>query len=94
MFVEIVDYKELYISNNCAIVLSHYPIPCFNNHYYGWYHFYAHVHSSFEWNMMERVKFEMAALYDKECHMYNVGCMIPYMEFRPKTLEEIISANQ
>ena len=43
---------------------------------------------------MERVKFEMAALYDKECHMYNVGCMIPYMEFRPKTLEEIISANQ
>ena len=43
---------------------------------YGWYHLYGHVHSSFEWNMMERVKYEMKALYDKECHMYNVGCMI------------------
>lgn len=93
LFVEIVDYKELYLSNNCAIVLSHYPMPCFNNHYYGWYHFYAHVHSSFEWNMMERVKFEMAALYDKECHMYNVGCMMSYIGYQPKTLDEIIAAN-
>ena len=75
------------------IVLSHYPIPCFNNHYYGWYHLYAHVHNSFEWNMMERVKYEMEALYDKPCHMYNVGCMMSYMGYRPRTLEEIISKN-
>lgn len=93
LFVEIVDYKEIQISNNCGIVLSHYPIPCFNNHYYGWYHLYAHVHNSFEWNMMERVKYEMKALYDKPCHMYNVGCMMPYMQYCPRTLDEIISVN-
>lgn len=94
LFVEIVDYKELQISKDFGVVLSHYPIPCYNNHYYGWCHLYGHVHSSFEWNMMERVKYEMSALYDQKCHMYNVGVMIPYMDFRPKTLEEIIAANE
>ena len=44
--------------------------------------------------MMERVKYEMKALYDKECRMYNVGIMIPYMEYMPKTLEEIIEAEK
>lgn len=44
--------------------------------------------------MMENIKFQMKALYDKECRMYNVGIMIPYMEFMPKTLEEIIEAEK
>lgn len=89
LFIEIVDYKEIEINNN-TLVLSHYPIPCFNRHYYGAYHFYGHVHNSFEWNMMERVKFEMKTLYDKPCNMFNVGCMMPYIDYTPRTLEEII----
>lgn len=89
-FVEITDYKELDISQGKSIVLCHYPIPCFKNHYYGWYHFYGHVHNSFEWNMMERIKYEMKELYDKPCEMYNVGCMMPYMGYKPRTLEEIV----
>ena len=93
LFVEIVDYKEIDLSNNCGVVLSHYPILCFNKHYYGWYHLYGHVHDSFEWHMMLRAKYEMEALYDKECKMYNVGCMISYMGYTPRTLEEIIAAN-
>ena len=43
---------------------------------------------------MERVKYEMVALYDKPCNMFNVGCMIPYMDYTPRTLEEIIEANK
>lgn len=93
LFVEIVDYKEIQISKDCGIVLSHYPIPCFNNHYYGWYHFYGHTHNSFEWKMMERVKFEMIELYNKECNMFNVGAMIPYMAYKPRTAEEIAESD-
>lgn len=93
-FVEITDYKELCIDKDKSVVLCHYPIPCFKNHYYGWYHFYGHVHSSFEWNMMERIKYEMKALYDKPCEMYNVGCMMTYMGYKPRTLEEIIGGNK
>ena len=54
-FVEICNYKELG-SGSDMIVLSHYPIPCFNNHYYGATHFYGHVHISFEWSMMKHIK--------------------------------------
>ena len=93
LFEEIVDYKELKI-NDKFIVLSHYPIPCFNKHYYGAYHFYGHVHSSFEYNMMEKVKQEMTALYDKPCHMLNVGAMISYMNYVPRTLEELIEVEE
>jgi len=92
LFVEICDYKEIQLDNKYGIVLSHYPIPCYNHHYYGWYHLYGHVHTSFEWNMMERNQYEMIALYDKESHMYNVGCMVPYMGFTPKTLEGIVES--
>lgn len=90
LFTEITDYKELSLPDNKGIVLCHYPIPCFKNHYYGWYHLYGHVHNGFEWHMMERVKYEMIELYDKLCHMYNVGAMIEYMNYTPRTLEEII----
>ena len=94
LFVEIADYKEIKTKDGKGIVLSHYPIPCFNNHYYGWYHLYGHVHNSFEWNMMQCIKYEMETLYGKPCEMYNVGCMIPYMLFTPRTLEEIVAANR
>lgn len=90
LFQEITNYKELSSFDGKAIVLSHYPIPCFNRHYYGWYHLYGHVHISFEWNMMERVKFEMEELYDKPCFMFNCGAMIDYMDYTPRTLEEIL----
>ena len=93
LFIEIVDYKEIQINDSIGIVLSHYPIPCYNNHYYGWYHLYGHVHTSFEWNMIQRFQYEMTALYDKKSNMYNVGCMVPYMNFTPRTLEEIVSYN-
>ena len=38
LFLEIADYKELTFPQGKGIVLSHYPIPCFNHHYYGWCH--------------------------------------------------------
>lgn len=91
LFVEIVDYKEIQLQDGKGIVLSHYPIPCFNCHFYGWYHLYGHVHSSFEWNIMKRVKYEMEKLYNKQCNMFNVGCMISYMDYTPRTLDEIIN---
>lgn len=89
-FVEIVDYKELSLPDGKGIVLCHYPIPCFKNHYYGWHHLYGHVHNSYEHNLMKRVRYEMEELYTTPCEMYNVGVMIPQMEYTPKTLEEIL----
>lgn len=91
LFIEIVDYKEIEFDNGLGVVLSHYPIPCYNKHYYGWYHLYGHVHNSFEWQMMKQIQYQMRALYDKKSNMYNVGCMLPGMDFTPRTLEEIVA---
>lgn len=88
-FDKIVDYLEINDSGK-NVILCHYPIPCFKNHFYGWYHLYGHVHASFEYNMMESVKREMRELYDRPCEMYNVGAMMNYMNFTPRTLEEIL----
>ena len=89
-FIEIVDYKELTLSDVKGLVLCHYPIPCFKNHYYGWYHFYGHVHNGWEWNMMKQVRYQMEELYDMPCEMYNVGAMLPYMNYTPRTFDEIV----
>lgn len=94
LFVEVCDYKEIVVEVagiSIGVVLCHYPIPCYNKHFYGWHHLYGHVHNSFEWKMMERVQYEMTALYDKQCHMYNVGCMMPYMDYTPRTLMEVVN---
>ena len=91
LFVEIKDYIELKLDNNKIIVLSHYPIPCFNKHYYGSYHLYGHVHDSFEAKMMEHIKLEMEQLYTVPCNMFNVGVMMPHMNYTPRTLEHIIN---
>lgn len=92
LFVEICDYKEIPLDNGKGIVLCHYPMPCFKNHYYGWIHLYGHVHNSFEYNMMEHVKRQMKELYNVPCLMYNVGTMMPYMDYTPRVLEEIMNS--
>lgn len=75
-FVKVAEYMEIK-DNGRNVVLSHYPIPCFKNHFYGWYHLYGHVHNSFEFNMMEHDKFLMQELYSRPCNMFNVGAMMP-----------------
>ena len=94
LFIEICDYKELQLDDGKGIVLCHYPIPCYRDHFYGWRHLYGHVHTGFEWNMMQRNQREMLELYNKESKMYNIGCMVPYMEYKPKTLDQIESDYQ
>ena len=85
------SYYEYYYNKKNKVIMCHYPIPCFKNHFYGWFHLCGHTHISFEHNMMENDKFEIKALYDRPCNMYNVGCMHPWMNYTPRTLSEIIS---
>ena len=92
-FVKVTEYLEVEDAGR-KVVLCHYPIPCFKNHYYGWYHLYGHVHSSFEWNMMERNRYLMQELYGIPCHMYNVGAMMPWMDYTPRTLDKIRGYNE
>ena len=91
-FAKICDYLEVEDGEDGMdhIILSHYPMPCFKNHFYGWKHFYGHVHTSFEENMMQHNRYLMEELYTRPCKMYNVGAMMPYMDYTPRTMEEIL----
>ena len=91
LFIEITDYAELKFDKK-GLVLCHYPIPCYKNHYTGWYHFYGHVHVSREAPLMEEVQRKIRDELGMECHMYNVGCMMDYIDYVPRSFEEIIQA--
>lgn len=104
LFSEICDYKE--ISDNSKdvqanVVLSHYPILMWNNQHKGWIHLYGHVHQSKEWeiykdslkNLNEYFKQRTleGALDCPQVKAYNVGSMLPYINYTPRSLKEIIT---
>ena len=84
------EYREIE-DGGCHVVLCHYPIPSFHDHYFGWVHLYGHVHTAFEWNIAENSKRLLKNLYVRPdvCRMANVGAMAPYMDYTPRTLEEL-----
>lgn len=72
------------------IVLNHSPMPFFiNEHHNGWAHLYGHVHISYDWNMVLNMQRQIEELYQKEIRMYNVGAMMEYINYIPRTLKEI-----
>lgn len=93
-FAKVTEYLEVKDENR-NVVLCHYPIPCFKNHFYdGWCHIYGHVHDTFEHVLMLEIRRKMIEDHKVKCDMYNVGAMLPYMDYTPRTLDEIIFANQ
>lgn len=83
------DYAEIKDSGR-HVVLCHYPIAHWHNADYGYIHLYGHIHNI---GRDSRPFDEYRALMKKrgipyEC--YNVGCMMPYMGYTPRTLDEII----
>ena len=87
---DVAEYREI-LDKGRHVVLCHYPILAFRDHYFGWYHLYGHVHASYEWNVTENARRLLQRLYvrDDVCRMYNVGAMIPVMAYTPRSLEEI-----
>lgn len=90
-FARIADYIEVKDEGR-HVILCHYPIFAFKNHYYeGNYHLYGHVHNSWEERICDDVRARMAEA-GVSCRMRNVGCMMPYMDYAPRTLDEIFGA--
>lgn len=92
-FEEIVNYKELN-TNNSKIILSHYPIAHWNGQYRGIVHLYGHIHNNTKDSQMMLTYKKMAKLMEIPHNAYNVGCMMPYMDYTPQTLENIISKGE
>ena len=101
IFEEIYDYKEItdYVDQDAyKLVLSHYPILMWNGQHRGTIHLYGHTHNTYEnefyQECLRRLNIENLTRSEK-CYdivrAYNVGCMMPYMNYEPRTLKEILN---
>lgn len=95
-FADIKDYKEIE-DNGYKVIMCHYPIPFYNHDFdEKTIMLYGHVHTSLEYQYLIELQNEI--LKNKEekgpkGNFINIGCMMPYMNYTPRTLEEILAAN-
>ena len=106
LFVEICDYKEI-IDNtngiNQSLVLSHYPIFSWNGAYKSNKKqailLYGHLHNNFDNTVFQDSLRELRKEVLEQDRVlslpyaYNVGAMMPYMNYCPKTLKQILENN-
>lgn len=59
------------------------------NYYIADTHF-GHVHESREEKLFQDVCKNIAETTDIPMNCFNVGCMLPYMNYTPRTLKEIL----
>lgn len=100
LYEEICDYKEMRDTlhgDQVKLVLCHYPILMWKDQHYGSILLYGHVHHSKEEHFFRKCLREMnntdffgSSAGDDVLRAYNVGCMMPYMDYEPRTLAEII----
>ena len=85
------QYAEVNDENR-LVILSHYPILFYKNQHYGAVMLYGHVHNTREWSLVEKWKKEQWAMRIPS-RLINVGCMMAYMNYTPRTLDELLDAN-
>lgn len=87
LFESVHPYLELNRDGE-FLVLSHYPMHVWNRSRYGAVHLYGHVHNNHEQDIiLQHNEIMKVETLEHEC--YNVGCMMPYMGYTPRTLSEI-----
>jgi len=82
-------------NEDLPVILSHYPIFAFNKNCYGAIMLYGHIHSAYYENTLLETACSEYTKYRKfPMNMFNTGCMMPYMDYMPKTIEEIIKGHK
>lgn len=101
LFEEITDYKELTIAfggKAYKLVVCHYPLMYWKDQHRGTIHLYAHTHNSIEDDFYQETIAKMNASEElslrrqggQKIVAINVGCMKEYMNYTPRTLQEIL----
>lgn len=91
LFDEVTQYSEIE-DGIYDVVLSHYPMLLWNNCTQCIsVHLYGHVHKGWEYSLIESARRALNFRGGLNCKMINVGADLPYMNFTPRTLEELLS---
>lgn len=93
LYDDIYDYKEVkerYNDEKIRLILSHYPILFWNHQHDGSILLYGHVHNTREEEFFQKCVKEIDWIENHDAVAINVGCMMPYMDYTPRTISEII----
>ena len=89
LFEKISDYEKVKDGEH-DVILSHYPMLAYNGSYKGRnIHLYGHVHITDEWDIINKFILENRS-EEHPMKMYNVGCMMPWIDYTPRTLDYIL----
>ena len=95
MFLDIKDYKEIN-DNGRKVIMCHYPILAYKHSYDdNTFMLHGHVHNlttESKWirEFVEELRASRVAGFDNRGQIINVGCMMPYMNYIPRTLDYLI----
>lgn len=99
LFADIKPYKEV-TDNGRQVILCHFPIPFYRHSSAKLYFMLCgHVHNTAENEFLEKWTKEMRETqgefnglpFSNRGQIYNVGCMMPWVGYTPRTLDEIIA---
>ena len=94
-FEDIKDYKEIY-DNGRKVIMCHYPILAYKHSFDpDTFMLHGHVHNcttEAKWikEFVEELRASRIAGFDNRGQIINVGCMMPYMNYIPRTLDYLI----
>lgn len=76
--------------------MSHYPILSYKKDYLDTtVHLFGHVHVTKEWDIVRSVFTNLRKFYsgvpDNRCQAINVGCMMPWMDYVPRTINYLVN---
>ena len=95
MFDDVKDYKEI-SDNGRKVCMCHFPIMFYNHsHSPNSYMLCGHVHTTKENEWLEAWRNDLRNKRTQDGvgsygQIINVGCMMPYMDYTPRTLDELI----
>lgn len=95
LFDDVSDYKEI-SDNGRRVSMCHFPILLYNHsHSANSYMLCGHVHNTKENDWLEKWRAELRKQRKEDGtgnygNIINVGCMMPYMDYTPRTLDELI----
>ena len=97
MFQDIKEYKEI-TDNGKHVIMCHYPILLYKSSYNpDCYMLCGHVHTTRENDFLNKWREELKSSRTMNSHncgnIINVGCMMAYMNYTPRTLDELLDVN-
>lgn len=91
-FVWVKDYAIIQDkAQNTQVVMCHFPIAHWYNQYRHTVHLYGHVHNTQDYELFQQYG-DLCREKNIPFLAYNVGCMMPYMNYTPRTLQQILSS--